>query len=231
MDNCDSNKKRVRDDDSNANSAESKRVRVNSEEPVVFHSETPLVRVDSDNSVHSVTNSAESVVESSEARRLQDDLLNIFDESESTAIQGLDSVIRSFEEEISQPAPEMQVTSVSGESQPELGYLLEASDDELGLPPTAGAGAVEEARIEAVDFGGSAEGGVLAGNSGMLLFEDEIPGYDSFEFGIGAESNGGSGDFGDEYVALGGLFDGWDGSYENGGVSEVSWRTESLPAM
>jgi hypothetical protein len=36
----------------------------------------------------------------------------------------------------SSPAPVVDLTSDSGESQPELGYLLEASDDELGLPPS-----------------------------------------------------------------------------------------------
>ncbi|EXB56932.1 hypothetical protein L484_019977 [Morus notabilis] len=228
MDNCDINKKRVRDADLEANSAESKRVRVVSEESVavVVPSDSQLVRVDS---VNSDINSVESVLDSSEAGLLQDDLLSILDESESPVIQGLDSVIRSFEEEISQPVPEMQVTSDSGQSQPELGYLLEASDDELGLPPTAVD--FEEAKIEAVVFESSSDGVVLDGNSGMLLFEDEIPSYDSFEFGIGAELDGRSGDFGGEYVALGGLFDGWDGSYENGAVSEVSWRTESLRAM
>ncbi|KAL8205333.1 hypothetical protein R6Q57_008884, partial [Mikania cordata] len=52
----------------------------------------------------------------------------------------LDSFMKSFQDEIS-PAPEV-VTSKSfesvefTESQPELGFLLEASDDELGLPPS-----------------------------------------------------------------------------------------------
>lgn len=232
MENCDSNKKRVRDDseDSDANSDELKRVRVDSDESAVSlpESNPPLARV---NSGYSDANSAESVLYSPKARLLQDDILEILDETETVAerdpaIQGLDSVIRSFEEEIHVPelAPEaMHVTSDSGESQPELGYLLGASDDELGLPPTGGS--LEEAKIEAVEFERSSSDAV--GFDGMLLFGDEIPSYDSFEFGIGTESNRG-GDDESEYVALGGLFDGWDGSYETGGVS---WRTETLPAL
>ncbi|PON36832.1 hypothetical protein PanWU01x14_325240 [Parasponia andersonii] len=222
--NCDSNKKRVRadSDDSDANSDELKRVRANTDgfRPV---------RIDSD------ANSAESDLDSPGARLFQDDLLNIFEETElaperDPAIQGLDSVIRSFEEEIQvrdPAAPEaMHVTTDSGESQQELGYLLEASDDELGLPPTGGS-VEEEGKIEAVDFERSSFDAV--GFDGMLLFGDEIPSYDSFGFGIGTESNGVGGE--SEYVALGGLFDGWDGSYESGAVSEVLWRTETLPAM
>ncbi|KAL8208799.1 hypothetical protein R6Q57_008211 [Mikania cordata] len=48
--------------------------------------------------------------------------------------------MKSFQDEIS-PAPEV-ITGKSfesvefTESQPELGFLLEASDDELGLPPS-----------------------------------------------------------------------------------------------
>ncbi|PWA43953.1 hypothetical protein CTI12_AA530710 [Artemisia annua] len=53
--------------------------------------------------------------------------------------QDLDSFIKSFEEEISHP-PENTTSgdrsSESGESRPEIEFLLEASDDELGLPPT-----------------------------------------------------------------------------------------------
>ncbi|KAL6987156.1 hypothetical protein U1Q18_012911 [Sarracenia purpurea var. burkii] len=48
--------------------------------------------------------------------------------------------MKRFEEEISTlPPPTMTVVDLisdSGESHPELGYLLEAFDDELGIPPS-----------------------------------------------------------------------------------------------
>ena len=237
--NINNNNKRVRvdsEDDSDSNSGELKRVRVDSDESVLTlsESERPLSRVDSGDSD---VNSAESVRYSPGRRLIEDDLLNILEETETVperdpTIQGLDSVIRSFEEEIHVPelAPEeaMHLTTDSGDSQPELGYLLEASDDELGLPPTGGA--VEKAKIEAVEFERSISSDAV-GFDGMLLLGDEIPSYYSFEFGMGTESNGGGGEGELEYVAWGGLFDGWDTSYEPGAVSEVSWRTETLPAV
>ncbi|XP_059454187.1 uncharacterized protein LOC132184532 [Corylus avellana] len=174
--------------------------------------------------------SAESELNSPEAKRIHDDLLNILDDSDvvtdrDSAIQGLDSVIRSFEEEILVPSPAMaaqELTSDSGESQPELGYLLGASDDELGLPPTAASASGEEARIEAVDFETRSSDAV--GLDGMLGFENEMRSYDSFEFGIGVDSDIHVNDGGSEFVPLGGLFDHSD-------VSEFSWRPESLPAL
>lgn len=172
--------------------------------------------------------SAESELNSPEAKRIHDDLLNILDDSDvvtdrDSAIQGLDSVIRSFEEEILVPSPAMaaqDLTSDSGKSQPELGYLLGASDDELGLPPTVASG--EEARIEAVDFETRSSDAV--GLDGMLGFENEMRSYDIFEFGIGVDSDSHVNDGSSEFVPLGGLFDHSD-------VSEFSWRPESLPAL
>ncbi|KAK6157695.1 hypothetical protein DH2020_011943 [Rehmannia glutinosa] len=70
------------------------------------------------------------------------------DESEGTesdidSPEDLDSFMRSFEEEITASpsaagggeAEVVDLTSDSGDSQPDLGYLLGASDDELGIPP------------------------------------------------------------------------------------------------
>ncbi|KAM5571139.1 hypothetical protein ABKV19_011653 [Rosa sericea] len=235
MDNSNPNGKRPRDDDS----ADSGR-----NEAAEFRPESKLIRVDSSSSINSDASSGDSNVrvdsdefdmDSAEAKMIQEDLLNILDDSEAVtdrdpAIQGLDSVIKSFEEEIQVPAapafaPPVETTSGSGESspssQPELGYLLEASDDELGLPPTNNGGASEEKKMEAADFTVSPPAAAL---DGMLGFEnDMIPSYDAFDFGIGgySESTGGG-----EYVALGGLFD-----YSDGGASEVSWRKESLSAL
>ena len=212
------NKRRQDENDSDLNSPEPKRI-----------------RIDSDNSTEStLVNSEDSDLNSPETHLSEEDLLNILNDSDivtdrDPAIQGLDSVIKSFEEEILVPAPAPAVidqTSDSGESQPELGYLLEASDDELGLPPTTSSG--EEVKIEAVDF----EASSAVGLDGILLgFENEIPSYDSFEFGIGVDSESNLNDNNSEFVALGGLFDYSDQSYDPAGDSELLWRPESLPAL
>lgn len=202
--------------------------------------EPKLTRIDLDNSAEStLLNSENSDLNSPETHLSEEDLLNILDDSDivtdrDPAIQGLDSVIKSFEEEIlvQAPAPAVVIdqTSDSGESQPELGYLLEASDDELGLPPTTSSG--EEAKIEAVDFEASSADPEAVGLDGILLgFENEIPSYDSFEFGIGVDSESNLNDNNSEFVALGGLFDYSDQSYDPAGDSELLWRPESLPAL
>ncbi|KAF3438552.1 hypothetical protein FNV43_RR21315 [Rhamnella rubrinervis] len=240
------NKKRARDDPegSDTDSPKSKLTRVDSDSSTDDASESRLTRVDSDDSVsnslgpsHVRFDSGESGLDSPEARLIQDDFLNILDETDNVAdtdrdpaIQGLDSVIRSFEEEMHVPAPApavMGMMSDSGESQPELGYLLEASDDELGLPPTTATG--DDVKIEAIDFEKTCSEAV--GMDGMLGFEDEVPSYDPYVFGVGAGSNCNDNNGIDEYVALGGLFDYYDESCENGSVSEVAWRSESLPAL
>lgn len=215
------NKRKQDENDSDLNSPEPKRI-----------------RIDSDNSTEStLVNSEDSDLNSPETHLSEEDLLNILNDSDivtdrDPAIQGLDSVIKSFEEEILVPAPApaapavIDQTSDSGESQPELGYLLEASDDELGLPPTTSSG--EEVKIEAVDF----EASSAVGLDGILLgFENEIPSYDSFEFGIGVDSESNLNDNNSEFVALGGLFDYSDQSYDPAGDSELLWRPESLPAL
>ncbi|CAA2934694.1 Hypothetical predicted protein [Olea europaea subsp. europaea] len=58
------------------------------------------------------------------------------DESELyTTSQDLDSFMKSFEEEIrGSPSSKVDLKSGSKESQLDLGYLLEALDDETGLP-------------------------------------------------------------------------------------------------
>ncbi|KAM2541687.1 hypothetical protein TB2_021222 [Malus domestica] len=100
-------------------------------------------------------NSNDLVHDSAEVKRLREDLLGFLDDSDANpTTQDIDSVMKSFEEEIaaattfcqssSRPAsetllasgPVVDLTSESGESKPDLGYLLEASDDELGLPPS-----------------------------------------------------------------------------------------------
>ena len=65
-------------------------------------------------------------------KRIQEDLLDILDDSDPVIgldpeIQGLDLVIKSFEEEISVPAQDPVQELDSGESRRELGFGLEAS--------------------------------------------------------------------------------------------------------
>ncbi|GFZ21413.1 hypothetical protein Acr_29g0005750 [Actinidia rufa] len=126
-------------------------------------------------------------------KRVRDDS----DESE------LDSP-ESFEEEISaspSPVPVVELTSDSGESRPDFGFLLEASDDELGIPPSTTASPTD----------GSVEWLRVWSNSGAELselgFEDQIPSYDSFDFGIAGDGDNYNGNDDLEYSALDELFD------------------------
>ncbi|RCV24491.1 hypothetical protein SEVIR_5G087500v4 [Setaria viridis] len=113
-----------------------------------------------------------------DAKRLRpEDLLDMLDDDTDAATAGdLASVMRSLEEEIAS-FDEAGATAAAAppahhQQQPELGFLLEASDDELGLPP-AGASSSSE------DAGGAAgeEPDVAAGLDGQIWgFEDEIDG-------------------------------------------------------
>lgn len=164
-------------------------------------------------------------------KRIEEDLLNILDDTDSVigaepAIQGLDSVIKSFEEDILFPAQSsLQVmSSESGGTRPELGFLLEASDDELGLPPSFSS-VEEEHRFGTVDV--EERGGLgTVGFGGMMGFDEfPIPSYESLEIGnvsdLDANNNSNSGDS----VALGGLFE------TAVDISELTWRPESLSAL
>nr|VDD26075.1 unnamed protein product [Brassica oleracea] len=71
----------------------------------------------------------ELVLDSPDVKRLRDDLFD--DSGHDSEIQDLDSLMKSFEDELSSTTTEQG----SGETLPDLGYLFEASDDELGLPP------------------------------------------------------------------------------------------------
>ncbi|KAM0058551.1 hypothetical protein Hdeb2414_s0005g00171431 [Helianthus debilis subsp. tardiflorus] len=168
------------------------------------------------------SDSADNESDSPQPKRIQLDLLDTLDDSdEFTSAQDLDSFIKSFQDEIS-PQPEtLDRTSDSGESRPDLEFLLEASDDELGLPPPT-----ESDRIPDSVSTESVELGVFS------WLDDQIPNYNSFEYGFeyvdddaSINSNGnGNG----EYVALDGLFDYTDLGF---GPSDSSSRTESLPAQ
>ena len=203
-----------------------KRARDESEDSVGVNSpDSKLARVNSVNSTESNTNaSKDSGTSSPVAMRIQNDLLDIFDDSDpDPAIQDLDSVIRSFEEEILVPGP-ANMMSDSGESRPELGYLLEASDDELGLPPSFSSGG-DEQKPETVGLEtyGSGSGPVTLEDVG-LGFDDGMLNFEPYKFAMGGELDN---TVPNDFITLGGgLFE----SYESGDISEFLWRPESLSA-
>lgn len=207
-------KKRVRDESSYSPESQTQLVdSPESESQRVDSPESKIRRVDSSES------QLDSVLDSEV--RLQDDIFNILDDADNVperdSVQGLDSVIKSFEDEINAPGSDSGSGDPtqepdSGELQSNLGYLLEASDDELGLPPTVVDGE-ETGRV----------GPEMTELARLMGFEDDIPSYDAFGFGSGftAENDGGAGGF----VTVDGLFDYSDPA------ADVLWRSESLQAM
>ncbi|MBA0772974.1 hypothetical protein Gotri_008280 [Gossypium trilobum] len=98
--------------------------------------------------------------------------------------------------------PIVDLTSDSGDPQPNLGYLLEVSDDELGLPPYMAPTTDTEGRSEASDF-------------------VRNPNYDSFEFGFVDNFNDGT-------VVYDGLFKYSDVYYDSSDISGQLWLLETL---
>lgn len=148
----------------------------------------------------------ELALDSPDVKRLRDDLFD--DSGLDPAIQDLDSVMKSFEVELSTTT----TPQGSGEIQPDLGYLFEASDDELGLPPPPQPPTVtppsseetEETVTELVRASSdSSEVGELCG------FEDQVTGFGSFDLGDG-------------------LFEYSDVCLDSGDL--FSWLPEFLPA-
>ncbi|XVF09619.1 hypothetical protein REPUB_Repub07fG0109500 [Reevesia pubescens] len=226
-------------EDNKGNKKRAREESEDSESQAISVPDLKLSRVDSANTgsdspeaTHVEPDPDDGDIHSPEARRIQEDLLNILDDSDPVigpvpAIQGLDSVIRSFEEEILVPAqaPVPVMTSNSGESQPELGFLFEASDDELGLPPSFSF-VEEEPKFQTVDVEeGEGSGGVGFGE--MMGYEFPIPSYESFEFGIGGDSDTNNNSYSNrgDFVAFGGLFE------PAADISELTWRPESLSAL
>uniref|UniRef100_A0A0A9FFI0 Uncharacterized protein n=1 Tax=Arundo donax TaxID=35708 RepID=A0A0A9FFI0_ARUDO len=112
----------------------------------------------------------EGALPETDAKRMRpEDLLDMLDDDTDAAAAGdLASVMRSLEEEIASFDDEATAGELTAPPQPELGFLLEASDDELGLPP-AGASSSEEA--------GAGEPEVAVGLEEQIWgFEDEIAG-------------------------------------------------------
>lgn len=92
-----------------------------------------------------------------------DIILDILSDDDDVDAGDVADVVRSLEEEISAPAPATE--GVNGPSLSDFQYLLEASDDELGIPPAA-----ETATSSAAD-----DRGVVVEVSDD---EPEVPGFD-----------------------------------------------------
>ncbi|CAI9096224.1 OLC1v1032312C1 [Oldenlandia corymbosa var. corymbosa] len=179
---------------------------------------------------------------SPEVKRLREDLLLLesFDDGEIyTGSSELDSFMKSFEEEIlsgmpapapaTNPAPVVvDLTSESDDSQPDnLGFLLGASDDELGIPPSRGVetdgGEVQITELVRAESDSSALGG---GDFWGYNYSDDLQNFDSFDAGI-VEFGEPMYNAGGEYVALDGLFDYSDIGF---GSNDIMWRPETLHA-
>ncbi|XP_072984350.1 uncharacterized protein [Typha latifolia] len=173
-------------------------------------------------------NSDEWPVESLDTKRMRpDDLIDILDDDEDDDYDGsaspeLVSVMKSLEEEIAVGPPlAEEIVDPVDPREMDLGFLLEASDDELGLPPTVASSS------ETTEVSGNTVEEVGDGRFGQIWgFDDEIVGfYGDLDFGNGEEEEAEEGgleyglfDFSDEF---GGPFD----------YSDLSWRPESLPAV
>ncbi|CAN0876364.1 hypothetical protein LINGRAHAP2_LOCUS11272 [Linum grandiflorum] len=149
-----------------------------------------------------------------EVKKIREDLFDILDDSDpDPTVQDLDSVMKSFQEEISPASSSLtapvvvDLTSESGDSHAELGFLLEASDHELGLPPSS-SGQYDEPELVRVD---SEEPARLGGD--LWGFQDGFPSYDSFELG--------------EVVYDEGLLDYSNVCFDSAEYSDYSWRLET----
>lgn len=218
---CEGKRKRVRDDEVADDSPDSKIARSDSAQ---FRSE-----LDRTSSGGSELGRVDAGDDSSEIHR---DLIDILDESDNVvgerepAIQDLDSVIKSFEEEILAPGSDLasEDPNIPSMESSDLRHLLEASDDELGLPPTVTPAVDDEGKPETEDFRRVGPDGIDLSN--FIGFDDDIPQYESLGYGSGVfvEYGGAGDDNAGGFVTLDGLFD-----YSE--PSDILWRSESLQAM
>lgn len=170
--------------------------------------------------------SDEAVLDSPEVKRLRDDLFDVLDDSDPEPVsQDLDSVMKSFQDELSTVTTTTAGQgSSAGETQPDLGYLLEASDDELGLPPPPSISPVPVAKEEETTETLTDLVRASSDSSGIdeiWGFEDHVTNYGDLDFGPGVGDGG-------DYVAVEGLFEFSDDCFDSGDL--FSWRSESLPA-
>lgn len=164
-------------------------------------------------------------LESAEVKRLREDLLGVLDDSDAdSASQELYSMMRSFEDEISAPSTSSSSPTAvtdpkldSGESLYQLGYLLGASDCELGLPSLTAASedeASELVRVPPYSYG-------IGELWGFGSFDDRIPCNELFGYR----------DPDSEYAAFDdGLFGFSDGCFDPSEVSDSFWQSGTLPA-
>ncbi|CAH8252183.1 unnamed protein product [Arabidopsis lyrata] len=169
--------------------------------------------------------SDEAVLDSPEVKRLRDDLFDVLDDSDPEPVsQDLDSVMKSFQDELSTVTTTTGQGSSAGETQPYLGYLLEASDDELGLPPPPSISPVPVAKEEETTETLTDLVRASSDSSGIdeiWGFENHVTNYGDLDFGSGVGDGG-------DYVAVEGLFEFSDDCFDSGDL--FSWRSESLPA-
>ncbi|MCL7035511.1 hypothetical protein MKW94_011957 [Papaver nudicaule] len=169
-----------------------------------------------------------------ETKRIRENLLILDeDESDESITQDLDSYMKSFEEEISVPATDTKNNSVIDvDEQPDLGFLLEASDDELGFPPSNFSSA------SSTSTEGDAEtndNSTTVGLDQLWSFDDDVQFPNYQEFGIDEENlqqknnniinSDILGDFGD------GLFEYSDVLSGLSDFSDFSWRPETLTGI
>ena len=165
-----------------------------------------------------------------EAKRLREadlisDILDNDDalDSGSDGVEDLADVIKSLEEEIMAPAPAPAALEEEDNRTPllVLGYLLEASDDELGLPPAVGSSPPSSSSdgVEVVEIADD-ETEEVAGFDRIWGFEDDVSAaspYEGLEFG-------GQTEFDDGVFFDGDLFDYSAVVYEpSDAASEFSW--------
>ncbi|KAG2261499.1 hypothetical protein Bca4012_013758 [Brassica carinata] len=142
----------------------------------------------------------ELVINSPDVKRLRDDLFD--DSGHDPATPDLDSLMKSFEDELSNTT-----ARASGETQPDLGYLFEASDDELGLPPPPPPPPPSEETKETELARASSDSSEVVVE--LCGFEEPVADFGSFELDDG-------------------LFEYSDVCLDSGDL--FSWRPETLPA-
>ncbi|WOK97738.1 hypothetical protein Cni_G06446 [Canna indica] len=165
-----------------------------------------------------------------EAKRL---LLDILDDDAEAGDQDLTSIMKSLEEEIALPSPLPPPSQPEPPvvEQPDLGYLFEASDDELGLPPPVALSSLSEEAAAAAAEGADAVEAVAFDR--IWGFDDDINGYECFELGMRPEERGETEAEAEEgFVDDGGLFDSADVALCNPfDFADHLWRPETLPAV
>lgn len=142
--------------------------------------------------------------------QLTEEILDILEDTDiDSSTEGLDSVLKSFEEEI--------ITPFLATETGELDYLLGASDDELGLPP-AKSPYNETPENKTTESVTSPYQNVELKED--FAFVDELRGYDSSEFGLCQDNYDRT-----EFVTLG------NGLFEFSDTPDYLWHPESLTAL